>query len=46
MDAHIHEWKPVRIDLGERLPGEFVCRICGEECPKAEAERLEALLCD
>ena len=40
--GHDHEWIPLRIDMGPRVEGHFVCRLCGVECPKEEAERLEA----
>lgn len=44
-EIHTHEWVPLRIDQGPRIEGEFVCRVCGADCPKEEAKRLEALLC-
>jgi hypothetical protein len=37
-----HEWIPLRIDMGPRVEGEFVCRVCGTECSKDEAQRMEA----
>lgn len=39
-----HDWVPLRVDMGPRIEGSFVCCVCGAECPEEEAKRLESLI--